>query len=78
MRHLFAASLLACAFALPAAAQDEGPPVPVDKAAYHVPVFRNEYLTLLRVNIPSKRSGVTRTVRNIGTTRVQLVEIELK
>jgi hypothetical protein len=57
MRHLFAASLLACAFALPAAAQDEGPPVPVDKAAYHVPVFRNEYLTLLRVNIPSKRSA---------------------
>jgi hypothetical protein len=55
MRHLFAASLLACAFALPAAAQDEGPPVPVDKAGYHVPVFRNEYLTLLRVNIPSQR-----------------------
>src|SRR5262245_33742971 len=57
MRHVFAASLLVCAFALPAAAQDEGPPVPVDKAAYHVPVFRNEYLTLLRVNIPSKRSA---------------------
>jgi hypothetical protein len=57
MRHLFAASLLVCAFALPAAAQDEGPPVPVDKAAYHVPVFRNEYLTLLRVNIPSQRSA---------------------
>jgi hypothetical protein len=57
MRHLFAASLLVCAFALPAVAQDEGPPVPVDKAAYHVPVFRNEYLTLLRVNIPSKRAA---------------------
>src|SRR5262245_36136438 len=57
MRHLFAASLLVCAFALPAAAQDEGPPVPVDKVAYHVPVFRNEYLTVLRVNIPSQRSA---------------------
>src|SRR5262245_47495104 len=57
MRHLFAASLLVCAFALPVAAQDEGPPVPVDKAAYHVPVFRNEYLTVLRVNIPSQRSA---------------------
>src|SRR5262245_64791704 len=57
MRHLVAASLLVCAFALPAAAQDEGPPVPVEKAAYHVPVFRNEYLTVLRVNIPSQRSA---------------------
>jgi hypothetical protein len=57
MRQLLAASLLVCAFALPAVAQDEGPPVAVEKAAYHVPVFRNEYLTLLRVNIPSKRSA---------------------
>jgi hypothetical protein len=42
MRHLFAASLLACAFALPAAAQDEGPPVPVDKAAYHIQLVEIE------------------------------------
>lgn len=57
MRQLLAASLVVCALALPAAAQDEGPAVPVDKAAYHVPVFRNDYLTLLRVNIPSHRSA---------------------
>jgi hypothetical protein len=57
MRHLLAASLVVCALTLPAAAQDEGPAVPVDKAAYHVPVFRNDYLTLLRVNIPSRRSA---------------------
>src|ERR1700716_3157426 len=59
MRHLFEASLLVCALtpALPAAAQDEGPAVPVDKAAYHVPVFRNDYVALLRVNIPSHRSA---------------------
>jgi len=43
-------------FAAPAMAQDEGPPVPVEKAAYHVPVFRNDLVTVLRVNIPSKRS----------------------
>ena len=59
MRHLLEASLLVCAlmFALPAAAQDEGPGVPVDQAAYHVPVFRNDYVALLRVNIPSQRSA---------------------
>ena len=42
---------------LPAVAQDEGPPVPVEKAAYHVPVFRNELVTVLRVNIPPKRGA---------------------
>ena len=59
MRHLLEASLLVCALtlALPAAAQEEGPAVPVDKAAYHVPVFRNDYVALLRVNIPPQRSA---------------------
>ena len=57
MRHLLEASLLVCALALPAAAQDEGLGVPVDQAAYHVPVFRNDYVALLRVNIPSQRSA---------------------
>ena len=57
MRHLLEASLLVCALALPAAAQGEGPGVPVDQAAYHVPVFRNDYVALLRVNIPSQRSA---------------------
>ena len=59
MRSLLEASLLVCALtlALPAAAQEEGPAVPVDKAAYHVPVFRNDYVALLRVNIPPQRSA---------------------
>lgn len=52
MRHLLKASLIVCAFALSAAAQEEGPPVPVEKAAYHWPVFRNEFMTVLRVNFP--------------------------
>jgi hypothetical protein len=58
MRHL-RAPLVLCALALsfPALAQDETAAVPVEKAAYHVPVFRNEYLTLLRVNIPPQRSA---------------------
>jgi hypothetical protein len=35
-----------------ATAQDEGPPVPVEKAAYHWPIFRNEHVMLLRVYMP--------------------------
>ena len=31
--------------------------MPVDKAAYHVPVFRNDLIAVLRVNIPSHRSA---------------------
>jgi hypothetical protein len=58
MRYLLAASLVvAFASMQPATAQDEAPAVPVSKAAYHVPVFRNDYVALLRVNIPAKRSA---------------------
>jgi hypothetical protein len=59
MRHLLEAALIVStlAFAQAATAQDEGPPVPVDKVSYHVPVFRNDYVTVLRVNIPAKRSA---------------------
>jgi hypothetical protein len=59
MRHLLEAALIvsALAFAPAAMAQDEAPPVPVDKVSYHVPVFRNDDVTLLRVYIPSKRSA---------------------
>jgi hypothetical protein len=57
MRHSLAASLVicACALALPATAQDGGPPVPVEKAAYHVLAFRNEYVALVNVQIPAGR-----------------------
>jgi mannose-6-phosphate isomerase-like protein (cupin superfamily) len=60
MRHLlkplFVVGLLAAM--LPATAQDEGPPVPVEKAAYHWPVFRNDYVMLLRVYMaPGKGSN---------------------
>ena len=43
MQRLLSGSLIVCALALPlpAAAQVEHPPVPVEKAAYHWPVFSN-------------------------------------
>jgi hypothetical protein len=54
MRTLLKALLIACLLpcAHQATAQDEGPPVPVEKAAYHWPIFRNEYVMLLRVYMP--------------------------
>src|SRR5258708_35417017 len=58
MRHVISASLfvLACALAQPASAQLEDKPVPMDKAPFHIPVFSNDYLILLNVNIPPGRN----------------------
>jgi hypothetical protein len=56
MRALLTASLVVCACALaqpqPAAAQPEPVAVPIDKASYHWPVFKNEHVTVLRVLFP--------------------------
>jgi hypothetical protein len=59
MRHLVNAALAVCAFALsqPASAQTEGAPVPVEKASFHQPVFRNDFVMLLNVYIPPGRSS---------------------
>ena len=58
MRHVVSASLLVltCALAQPASAQVEDKPVPMDKAPFHIPVFSNDYLILLNVNIPPGRN----------------------
>jgi hypothetical protein len=58
MRHLIAALfvVLASTFAHPAMAQDEGPGVPIEKAPYHLPVFTNEYVTLLNIYVPPSRN----------------------
>src|SRR5438093_705332 len=45
------------ALALPVAAQQEPVAVPIDKASYHWPVFKNEYVTLLRVMFPPGRGS---------------------
>src|SRR3954462_16010552 len=63
MRHVISASLLvlSCALAQPGSAQPpsaplEDKPVPMDKAPFHIPVFSNDYLILLNVNIPPGRN----------------------
>ena len=57
MRYRLKASILVCALTLatPTMAQVEGPAVPVEKAPFHVPVFRNEYVALVNVYIPPGR-----------------------
>jgi hypothetical protein len=60
MRYLLKALLIVgvVASARFATAQDEGPPVPVEKAAYHWPIFSNDYVMLLRVYMrPGKGSN---------------------
>ena len=58
MRHLTAASfvVLACVLVAPAWAQLEDKPVRMEKAPFHIPVFQNDYLILLNVNIPPGRN----------------------
>ena len=59
MRYLLRGSRSrSCAGALgqPATAEDEGPPVPVQNASYHQPVFTNDRVMVLNVYIPPGRS----------------------
>jgi hypothetical protein len=59
MKRLISLSLIALALglALPAIAQEEVP-VPMVKAPFHLPVFHNDYVTLLNVNVlPGHTTG---------------------
>ena len=54
---VFASIVVLCvALALPASAQLEDKPVPMEKAPFHIPVFQNDYIILLNVNIPPGRN----------------------
>ena len=57
--------VLACALAGPVAAQLEDKPVPMDKAPFHIPVFENDYLILLNVNIPPGATPATTRITRI-------------
>src|SRR5215471_4961782 len=56
MRHVIALFVLGCALADPAFAQLQDKPVPMDRAPFHIPVFSNDYIVLLNVNIPPGRN----------------------
>ena len=59
MKHLFITSFILCGIVLtPLALAQDTPPVPVDKASYHVPAFRNELIAVTNVYIPpGKQAG---------------------
>lgn len=40
----------------PAIARDEGPAPPIEKAPYHLPVFKNECVTMSKINLPRHRN----------------------
>jgi hypothetical protein len=57
--QVLAASVATCGLALshPAATQDgASPPVPMEEAPYQVPAFHNEYVTVVWIDIPGKRT----------------------
>lgn len=58
MKHLLAAFCIAlgCAAVQPAMAQSEEKGVPIEKAPYHLPVFTNEYVTMLNVYVPPQKN----------------------
>ncbi|MBH97433.1 MAG: hypothetical protein CMM56_03170 [Rhodospirillaceae bacterium] len=58
MRHGILVSLIFLAFLLTQSifAQNEDWPVAMDKAPFHVPVFSNDYITLIRINYPPGRT----------------------
>jgi hypothetical protein len=58
MRQFFSAAfvVLACTVVDPARAQEGGPGVPIEKASYHLPVFTNEYVTVLKIDVPPQRN----------------------
>jgi hypothetical protein len=58
VRYAVSASivLLAAALASPAIAEREDEPVRMEKAPFHIPVFQNDYLIVLNVNIPPGRN----------------------
>jgi hypothetical protein len=58
MKHLIATSCaaFACLVSQVAMAQEEVHAVPIEKAPFHLPVFKNEYVTVLKIDVPPHRN----------------------
>jgi hypothetical protein len=57
MKHVIAVATLALAGLIgPALAENEIATVPIEKAPFHLPVFRNEYVTVLKIDLPPHRT----------------------
>ena len=57
MRNVLTACAIVCAAVVPALAQSEEKGVPVVQASFHVPAMKNEYGTVLIINIPPGRNS---------------------
>jgi len=58
MRHLITTLCVAfaCLLSQVAIAQEEVSAVPIEKAPFHLPVFKNEYVTVLKIDVPPHRN----------------------
>ena len=58
MKRIISSLLIVLVWALaqPALAQLEDKPVPMDKAPFHIPAFSNDYIILMKINIPPGRT----------------------
>jgi len=58
MKHFIAISCVAFAGMLSQAvlAEDKEKAVPIEKAPFHLPVFKNEYVTVLKIDVPPHRN----------------------
>lgn len=57
MRHFIALPFIVFVGLLPRAAmpQNDAPAVPIEKAPFHLPVFKNEFVTVLKIDVPPHR-----------------------
>jgi hypothetical protein len=74
MRHKIAmlSAALACVLAPAAWAGDEETAVPIEKAPFHLPVFKNDYVAVFKIDLPPHRN----TGFHTHSTDIVLVNIE--
>jgi len=77
MKHLIATSCaLAGLLSQAAMAQEEVHAVPNEKAPFHLPVFKNEYVTVLKIDVPPHRNTGFHT-HTIDSVSVNVEEADM-
>ena len=76
MRHLVCTLLVTCVI-LPQIAAAEDALVPVEKAAFHHPIFHNEYVLLLDVYVPPNRGGPMYHTHSLDQVSVLIADSDM-
>src|SRR4029077_7069089 len=78
MRYLMATlcAAFACLLSQAAMAQEEVHAVPIEKAPFHLPVFKNEYVTVLKIDVPPHRNTGFHT-HTIDSVSVNIEETDM-